>query len=137
MIVADSSVWIGYLRRDGAASTLMLRKLLEQGVRLAYLPAILQEVLQGTRDDAQFSRCERLFDALHHAQVSNPAIAAREAARLYRRAAHAGYTIRSPVDCLIAASCVQLELPLLQRDRDFQFIAQVEPRLKLVSSLAA
>lgn len=131
MIVVDSSVWIGYLRRDDQPSTLALRRLVERRVPLAWLPAILQEILQGTRDDAQFARCERLFGALHHARVDDPAFTARAAALLYRRCVSAGHTIRSPVDCLIAASCVELGLPLLQRDRDFGHIAAVEPRLVL------
>jgi predicted nucleic acid-binding protein len=48
-----------------------------------------------------------------------------EAADLYRRARRAGLTVRSGVDCLIAACALRHDLTLLHHDRDFGALARV------------
>ncbi|HEY1615001.1 MAG TPA: PIN domain-containing protein [Rhizomicrobium sp.] len=42
------------------------------------------------------------------------------------------HTTRSPRDCLIAATALFAEMPLLHDDRDFERMATVDPGLKLV-----
>jgi predicted nucleic acid-binding protein len=44
---------------------------------------------------------------------------------LYRRARRAGITIRSGVDCLIAACAIRHDLTALHHDRDYAAIARV------------
>jgi predicted nucleic acid-binding protein len=44
---------------------------------------------------------------------------------LYRRARRAGVTVRSGVDCLIAASASRHQLTVVHRDRDFAALATV------------
>lgn len=108
--------------------------MLQQAAPLAILPAVLQEVLQGARDEAQFERLRTLLAALPCLRVGDAASTAVQAAALYRRSIAAGYTIRSPVDCLIAASCIELDALLLHRDRDFDHLAAVDPRLRCLGS---
>jgi predicted nucleic acid-binding protein len=48
-----------------------------------------------------------------------------EAANLYRAARRAGLTVRSSVDCLIAACAIRHDLEVLHRDRDFDALARV------------
>jgi hypothetical protein len=48
-----------------------------------------------------------------------------EAVDLYRSARRNGLTIRSSVDCLIAACAIRHDLEVLHRDRDYTAIAQV------------
>jgi predicted nucleic acid-binding protein len=48
-----------------------------------------------------------------------------DAAKLYRSARSKGLTVRSTVDCLIAAVCVRTGSPVLALDRDFDALAQV------------
>jgi predicted nucleic acid-binding protein len=45
----------------------------------------------------------------------------------------AGVTPRSANDCLIATHAILGGMPLLHRDRDFDLIAGVEPKLVLVA----
>jgi predicted nucleic acid-binding protein len=47
------------------------------------------------------------------------------AANIYLRCREAGYTIRSSVDCLIAACAMAHDATLLHNDRDFDHIAEV------------
>jgi len=53
------------------------------------------------------------------------------AADLYRRCRAAGVTVRSTIDYLIAQLAMEYNATLLHRDRDYERIAQVDPRLKL------
>ena len=48
-----------------------------------------------------------------------------ESADLLRRARQSGLTIRSGVDCLIAACAIRNGLTLLHRDRDYDALARV------------
>jgi predicted nucleic acid-binding protein len=50
-----------------------------------------------------------------------------DAAQIFRRCREDGYTIASSHDCLVAACAIFHRIPLLQRDRDFEKIAEVAP----------
>jgi predicted nucleic acid-binding protein len=61
--------------------------------------------------------------------VDSPLTAAMvdAAVDLYRRARRAGVTVRSSVDCLIAASASRHHLTIIHRDRDFAALARLAP----------
>ena len=46
---------------------------------------------------------------------------------LYRAGRRSGLTIRSSVDCLIAACALRHGLTVLHHDRDFELLRQVAP----------
>ncbi|CAN5190648.1 hypothetical protein BH24ACT23_BH24ACT23_00390 [soil metagenome] len=50
-----------------------------------------------------------------------------DAAAIHRVCAAAGHTIRSQLDCLIAAVAIREDVPVLHADRDFDVIAQHTP----------
>lgn len=129
-MIADSSVWIGWLRRaDGWAAQRLDLGLNQRDVLL--LPVILQEILQGAATEERFRAWQRALAVLPMGQVDDPATTAVHAAGLYARCRWAGVTIRSANDCLIAASCIELRQPLLHVDSDFERIAAIEPSLRL------
>ena len=121
MILVDTSVWIETFRRD---SPLQLEALVDFDDVVTCLP-VLQEVLQGFRD-------ERAFRVARDAMTALPTIESplrrelfEEAAMLYRAARRSGLTVRSSTDCLIAACAIRSNLTVLHRDRDFSAIARV------------
>lgn len=130
-MIADSSVLIEYLHRGRASSADLIDRELKARRPIYLLPLILQEVLQGARDEQVFARWRRVLGSFPVIETANRHDTAIAAAELYARCRWAGATARSGNDCLIAASCVELGQPLLQRDRDFVKIAAIEPRLKL------
>ena len=130
-MIADSSVWIDYLRHGRGAAVDALDEALHRRA-ISLLPTILREVLQGADSPPRFAAWQRAFEALPLAQTDDPAFTATLAAGLYARCRWAGITIRSANDCLIAASCIELDEPLLHLDRDFERIASIEPRLRLI-----
>ncbi len=85
-------------------------------------PTVVQEVLQGIRDDAKYERVKRSLLAFTCLQ-SDPLAAAIEAADLYRMLRKKGVTIRKPNDCLIARYAIQAGVTLCHADDDFDRIA--------------
>ena len=49
---------------------------------------------------------------------------------LYRATRRSGQTVRSLIDCLVAAVALRVDAPVLARDRDFEILAGVS-RLRL------
>jgi predicted nucleic acid-binding protein len=121
MILVDTSVWIEVFRRTRPFD---LEAVVELGEVVTCLP-VVQEVLQGFGE-------ERAFRAARDAMLAIPCIESPirdtvflEAAALYRSARRAGLTIRSSVDCLIAACALRHDVEVMHRDRDFAAIAQI------------
>ena len=131
-MLVDSSVWIAYLRGDDLAEVALLTEALEQGEPVWLTATILHEVLQGADSPDRFTRWDRVLGELPLVSAPDTREAARSAAHLYARCRWAGVTPRSANDCLIATHAIFASMPLLHRDRDFNLIAGVEPKLMLV-----
>lgn len=129
MNLADTSVWIALLAKRDVAETRLLRHWLMQDAACV-TPVIVQELLQGARGEQELSLLESRFMALPML-IATPDTFAR-AGGLYARCRWKGITIRSPHDCLIAATAVEHDVPLLSFDRDFKQLARIEPGLRLV-----
>ena len=133
MVLVDTSVWIEVFRKG---TRFRLESAVATDEVVTCLP-VLQEVLQGFRD-------ERAFALARDAMISFPIVESPlrtevvlEAANLYRAARRAGLTIRSGVDCLIAACAIRNGLTVLHQDRDFEVLARIsslESRLVLPSA---
>lgn len=98
-------------------------------------PVIVQELLQGARGPAELARLQERFLALPILPATTSTYVA--AGALYARCRWRGDTVRSPHDCLIAATAIAHDVPLLTLDRDFAAIARVEPQLRLVDPASA
>jgi predicted nucleic acid-binding protein len=121
MLLVDTSVWIEVFRKP---SRVRLDQLIDFDEVVTCLP-VVQEVLQGFRD-------ERAFQTAREAMYALPTVASPltqpvfdQAIDLYRAARRAGFTIRSGVDCLIAACAIKHSLAVLHHDRDFDLLAKV------------
>ena len=131
MVLVDTTIWIDLLRNRTTRQTAILARLLELG-EAAVTPVIVQEILQGSRDEAAFQKLRAHFLAMPALGVSAPLMLADAAARLYARARWSGVTPRSPHDCLIAAVAIAENVWLLSADADFTPLAAIEPKLRLV-----
>ncbi|MDB5860863.1 MAG: PilT protein-like protein [Ramlibacter sp.] len=129
MLLVDSSVWID---RSLGVETQGTRFVDERDGQeeIAVTGIIYQEVLQGARSDRGF---EALRDMLSTMVLLEPReLSTYEiAAILFRRARKAGFAVRKPNDCLIAALALEHGALLVHNDRDFVALAQVEPALMI------
>lgn len=117
MLIADSSVWIDYLRYTVTPQTARLDGLLGSG-DLSLTDLVVAEVLQGCDSDREFRQVERFFRPFPVIVISNEAIAI-QAARNYRALRANGITVRKTIDTLIATRCIVDGHALLYSDRDF------------------
>ena len=116
-VLVDASVWIDFLQgQDDVVAALNL--LITSG-RVVVCGQVLQEVLQGSRDEKAFAKLEGQM-ALWHAEVEAPADFI-EAARVFARLRWRGVTI-PPTDCLVAAVALRRKLLLYANDTDFDEI---------------
>ena len=128
MVLVDSSVWIDLLRNAQTAQTLALRQLLPEG-EAALAPVIYQEILQGAASSERFTRLKRYFRTLPFLNPVHLVETWEAAADQYVRCRLRGFTPRSQHDCLVAHIAVEHKVRLLRDDRDFEAIAEAEPRL--------
>jgi predicted nucleic acid-binding protein len=86
---------------------------------------VVQEVLQGIDREPAFVRVRAALLSMPIVEAPLETSLVEEAVDLYRRARRAGVTIRSSVDCLIAACALRHHLTVLHHDRDFDALARV------------
>ena len=122
IVLVDTSVWIDYFRGTDIAEARVLDKLLDEESDLCICGPILTEVLQGIRDDKQYARTKAMLNSLIYLPLKKARYV--EAAALYRNCRRHGETVRSPIDCVIAACAIFSSVSLLHRDRDFEIIAR-------------
>lgn len=118
MILTDSSVWIDLFRnRD----TEQVRRLEEYAADNAVIVGdlILCEVLRGARDEKAARRMAEMMRKFSVVSLGGEAVAIRAAAN-YRRLRLLGVTVDKTIDLLIAAYCIENDVPLLHADRDFE-----------------
>ena len=125
MYLVDTSAWIRHFSRSDAFD---LRQICHPDDRVLCLP-VYQEILQGVRDEAAFRRMRAILDAAQFVEAPLAREVHVEAAELYRMARAKGHTVRSSVDCLIAACALRHNLVVLHHDRDYAALAAVS-RLK-------
>ncbi|HTH81266.1 MAG TPA: PIN domain-containing protein [Ramlibacter sp.] len=129
-MIADSSAWIELLRGRATPVAQRLERALKRGERLFMPDVVYQEVLQGARDPHHFVRLQAQLDLVPPFIAQDARQVAHLAAMLYARSRWQGSTLRSPNDCLIAACAIEADEPLLHADRDFDRIAEIDPRLR-------
>ena len=131
MLLVDTSVWIDFLAPRSTRAVGYFRAQLDSRQPFTLTELIYLEVLQGIREPttarkvASYLRAQAVLYPRHGLRTYEAA------ADLYRRCRTAGVTVRSTIDCLIAQTAIEYNATLLHSDRDYERIAQVEPRLKL------
>lgn len=128
-VLVDTSVWIDFFRGTTSDKVTKLEELIRQKEDICCCGFILTEVLQGIREEKAFADTKRLFDNLLY--LADDRSTFELGAGIYRELRRKGATIRSPIDCLIAAAVVQHGVNLLENDRDFHFIDQHYPLNRL------
>jgi predicted nucleic acid-binding protein len=125
-LVVDSSVWIDYFNKKNSEQVEHLEKLLLATALVSPIiifPVIMQEVLQGLVNDISFNTIKENLQGLEYLEYDAYKFSV-EAAQLYRFLRRKGATVRKANDCLIAALCIDNDIPLFHKDKDFDNIAK-------------
>ena len=127
MVLVDTSIWIDFFQAPESRSASELVALIKDHNRVYLCGVVLQEVLQGIRN-------QKSFELVRERLLKFPFIEANReiwllAALLYRDLRSKGITM-PPVDVTIAALAIQNDVSLFSRDVHFEEVAKVS-RLRL------
>lgn len=125
MIIPDSSAWVEYLRGTGSDVHRRLARAIRANEPITVTQPVAMEVLAGARLE-DFTELRSLLDSFPLASV-DLALDFDEAAVLYATCRRGGETVRSMVDCLLAAVVIRNGATVLHRDRDFDVLARYSP----------
>jgi predicted nucleic acid-binding protein len=124
-LVVDTSVWSLLLRRKNHDHNhplvQKLKSCLEQQDGIFLVGTILQEILDGVRNEEQFIKLTEYFSVFPLLEVDRQDYV--EASRLRNHCRSKGVQA-GPADFLIAAACIRWDYPLLTADGDFNLIAK-------------
>lgn len=122
-MIVDTSVWIEYLTGADSVAGRWLEARIVDDAALVVPEVVVMELLIGTTDESVAvvrRRFLQRFDIEPMAALSD----AEDAAAIHRRCRRAGYTVRSLIDCQVAAMGLRRDMPIAHRDRDFEAIAE-------------
>ena len=126
MILADSSAWVEYLRATGSPTHRRMRQLINAEAAVVTTDVVVMELLAGAADDEELAKLRRFLLRFEHLPVD--ALDDFEAAaELYRRCRRGGETVRTLMDCLVAAVALRTGAAVLHQDRDYDAIARHAP----------
>lgn len=123
-LLVDTSAWIEVFRRP---QRITLDQIASDRDRIVTCLPVIQEVLQGFADERAFRTAHTAMYALPCVDSPLTPVVIDAAVDLYRRARRAGVTVRSSVDCLIAACAARHHLTVVHRDRDYARLAGLAP----------
>lgn len=123
MVLVDTSLWIEFFR---ASSSFHLESHVDLDDIVTCL-SIIQEVLQGFDDQKAFHTAREAMFSFQIVESPLRSEVFELAVDLFRSSRRAGLTVRSSVDCLIAACALRNSLQILHRDRDFGALARIAP----------
>jgi len=121
MPLIDTSAWVEYLRDSDSATCNEVDRLLN--FEPALCDAIRMELLAGARDEKNVAQLEKFL--ARATVIKTESVDYDNAAAIYRACRKLGLTIRTHIDCLIAAIAIRTDTDLLHNDSDFEAIAQV------------
>ena len=123
MIVADTSVWIDYVKGIDAPHTNILDYELIYN-RVVTGDIIMVEFLQGFKSDREYLIAKQIMENLEYRDFLGKEIAI-QAANNDRKLRKQGFTVRKTIDVIIATFCIENGFPLIHNDRDFDPMEEI------------
>lgn len=120
-MIVDTSVWIEFFRGSDSTSSRWVTDRIADESPLTVPEVVLMEVMIGTTDE-NVAAVRRRFLQRFSIEPLAPVRDAEDAAAIHRRCRRGGDTVRSLIDCQIAAMAMRLKLVVAHRDRDFEVI---------------
>ncbi len=122
-VLVDTSAWVDLINDFASPEAQALSDLLAGDVDICTCGVIVAEVLQGLRRPSSFKRVRNGFEDLTFLEPSGRELYVR-AAEIYRMLRKRGTTVRSTIDCVIAAIAEENRCYVLARDSDLRLITE-------------
>ena len=120
-MIVDTSVWIDYFAAPESTAARWLADNVAANATVIVPEVVLMELLIGTTDESKAALRRRLLQRFDIEPLA-PLRDAEDAAAIHRRCRRCGDTVRSLVDCQVAAMALRLGVTVAHRDRDFEVI---------------
>ncbi len=121
-MIVDTSVWIDYFVAPQSTAGRWLADRIAAGATVIVPEVVLMELLIGTTDESKAAMRRRLLQRFDIEPLA-PLRDAEDAAAIHRRCRRRGHTVRSLIDCQVAAMALRLGEAVAHRDRDFEVIS--------------
>lgn len=128
MVLVDTSAWIDFFQSPQSDVATRLDSLIRNHNRVILCGIVLQEVLQGIKNQKSFELVHERLLKFPYAETDRDTWLL--AASLYRDLRSRGTTI-PPVDLTIAALAIRNSLTLFSKDGHFKAVAEIS-RLELL-----
>jgi predicted nucleic acid-binding protein len=122
-VLVDTSAWVDFFNGNSSPEADALARLIQEETDVLTCGVVVAEVLQGLRQDKTRKTIERHFLDMEWLNPREPETYLRTAG-LFRDLRSRGITIRSTIDCLIAALAAEHNVLLLSKDRDIRLIVE-------------
>ena len=122
-VLVDTSAWVDFLNGFPSPAADAVAELLQGDDDVCTCGLVVAEVFQGLRRDRGRDAIRRSFEDMTYLEPPGIHLYLR-AAEVYRALRDRGKTVRSTVDCIIAAIAEAGGCDLLARDRDMDAIVE-------------
>jgi predicted nucleic acid-binding protein len=123
VILVDTSAWVEFLRDTASPACARVDELLDADIATCH--PIRMEVLAGARDDRHLADLRGLL--ARASLLPTDPVDYEDAAALYRTCRRGGDTVRKLIDCLIVATAIRANVPVLHADSDFEVLSRHTP----------
>lgn len=121
MVLVDTSIWIDFFQNNDSLHAITLEGLIKDNNRAIICGVVLQEALQGIRDNTSYELTKEKLSKLSFLDTNKETYI--YASSLYRTLRRKGITIPS-IDITIASIAILNRIPLFTKDEHFKTIAR-------------
>jgi predicted nucleic acid-binding protein len=122
-MIVDTSVWIEFLSTSESFASRWLAEHIAADSTITVPEVVMMELLIGTTDESTAALRRRLLQRFNIEPLA-PVRDAEDAAAIHRRCRRGGATVRSLIDCQVAAMALRLGVAVAHRDRDYEVIRE-------------
>lgn len=120
-MIVDTSVWIAYLSTSESLASRWLADRIAADSTVIVPEVVMMELLIGKTDEDTAALRRRLLQRFAIEPLA-PVRDAEDAAAIHRRCRRGGDTVRSLIDCQVAAMALRIGVAVAHRDRDYEAI---------------
>ena len=131
MILADTSVLIGYFKKHQGIPQKKLDFIIDNELPYGICFYVYQELLQGAANRREFDLLKEYLNTLPFYSLRYGKQSFENAAIMYMDCRKKGVTVKSTIDLIIAEIAIENNLYLLHDDNDFVNISRVCRNLKV------
>lgn len=121
-MIVDTSVWIEFFAASESSADRWLTERVANDSPVAVPEVVLMELLIGTTDESKAAQRRKSMQRFEITPLA-PVQDVEAAAAIHRECRRGGDTVRSLIDCLIAAMALRLDVEVAHRDRDFEVMS--------------